>query len=338
MTAHALPKGPMMPARLGWDEGLAAAEDLMRALGSGGRLDRAGIMVQEHLATGGKRVRARLALAAADGLGMPRARAVPWAAAVELLHNATLIHDDIQDGDTTRRGQPTTWVRHGVGQAINAGDLLLMLPFMAVAGADTSAEVKAELSRLLAEAAIFCVRGQVEDLDLLPGAHLGRASWTRAARGKTGGLFSLPVEGVALCAGHDRAAAAALAAPFEELGVLFQLQDDVLDLYGDKGRERVGSDLREGKVSSLVVAHLERRPEHRDWLLGVLRADRAETTDADVRLARERFKQSGALDAVLNDIREIDAAVRRDPRLPDSLRPVAEELLDLVLLPIHHLL
>jgi geranylgeranyl diphosphate synthase type I len=143
---------------------------------------------------------------------------------------------------------------------------------------------------------------------------------------------------VALCAGHDRAAAAALAAPFEELGVLFQLQDDVLDLYGDKGRERVGSDLREGKVSSLVVAHLERRPEHRDWLLGVLRADRAETSDADVRLARERFKQSGALDAVLNEIREIDAAVRLDPRLPEALRPVAEELLDLVLLPIHHLL
>ncbi len=339
MTVHVLPceKVPA-PASLGWDAGLEATEALMRSLAAAGRLDRAGIMVQEHLATGGKRVRARLALAAADAFGLPRDRAVPWAAAVELLHNATLIHDDIQDGDTTRRGQPTTWVRHGVGQAINAGDLMLMLPFLSVSQADVSGDVRAALCRLLADAALCTVRGQVEDLDLLPGGHLGRASWERAARGKTGGLFSLPIQGAALCAGLDLDVARTVAAPFEEVGVLFQLQDDVVDLYGNKGRGAVGSDLREGKVSSLVVAHLERCPEDQDWLLGVLRADRADTADADVLLACRRFRESGALEAVVDDIRRIETGVRTDPRLPETLRPVAVELLDLVLRPIQHLL
>ena len=95
-------------------------ERLMRSLASGDRLERAGVMVQEHLATGGKRIRARLAMCATAALGGDRGDAIGWAAAVELLHNATLIHDDIQDGDRMRRGEPTTWVRHGAAQAINA--------------------------------------------------------------------------------------------------------------------------------------------------------------------------------------------------------------------------
>jgi len=326
------------PASLFWDEGMDSVETMMRTLAAGKRLDRAGVMVQEHLATGGKRVRARLALAAAAALELDREAAAPWAAAVELLHNATLIHDDIQDGDTVRRGQPTTWVRHGVHQAINAGDLMLMLPFLALSESDVSPEGKARLSLLLAEAAVSTVRGQVEDLDLLPGAHLSRAAWLRAAKGKTGGLFSLPVEGAAILAGHSASVASEMAAPFEQIGVLFQLQDDVVDLYGAKGRERPGSDLREGKVSSLVVAHLERAPEDRDWLLSVLRADRQNTPDAEVERAIRRFRSSGALDAVLAEIIALDQAVRGDPRLPPALRLVAAELLDAVLFPISHLL
>ena len=84
---------------------------------------------------------------------------VPWAAAVELLHNATLIHDDIQDGDQVRRGQPTTWVRHGQAQAINAGDLLLMLP-LALSQLQTSDSVRWQLSWRLADQAASIVRGQ----------------------------------------------------------------------------------------------------------------------------------------------------------------------------------
>ena len=95
----------------------------MASLATGERLDRLGPIVRQHLETGGKRLRARLALAATEALGHQRADAISWAAACELLHNATLIHDDVQDGDRVRRGEPTVWVRHGIPQAINAGEI-----------------------------------------------------------------------------------------------------------------------------------------------------------------------------------------------------------------------
>ena len=281
-------------ASLDADDGLHLVEALMARLAGGGRFERTGVMVQEHLSTGGKRMRARLSLAAAAALGASREAAAPWAAAVELLHNATLVHDDIQDGDLIRRGQPTVWVRHGVPQAINAGDLLLMLPFLALADLDAPGSVRWELSRALADHAARTVRGQSEELDLLPGGHLDRAAYSRSVRGKTGALFALPVEGAALVAGLSAAEAAALGEAFVELGVLFQLQDDVLDLYGDKGRGAPGADLKEGKVSALVVAHLERVPEDRAWLLNLLRAPRDLTPQREVEEAIRRFRASGA--------------------------------------------
>ena len=94
--------------------------------------DLASFIVLEHLSTGGKRIRVRLAISVYEELGGDNGAIVDWAAAVEMLHNATLLHDDIQDGDTQRRNHPTAWVTHGVGQALNAGDLMLMLPTVAL--------------------------------------------------------------------------------------------------------------------------------------------------------------------------------------------------------------
>jgi geranylgeranyl pyrophosphate synthase len=311
----------------------------MARLAGGGRFERTGVMVQEHLSTGGKRMRARLSLAAAAALGASREAAAPWAAAVELLHNATLVHDDIQDGDLIRRGQPTVWVRHGVPQAINAGDLLLMLPFLALADLDAPGSVRWELSRALADHAARTVRGQSEELDLLPGGHLDRAAYSRSVRGKTGALFALPVEGAALVAGLSAAEAAALGEAFVELGVLFQLQDDVLDLYGDKGRGAPGADLKEGKVSALVVAHLERVPEDRAWLLNLLRAPRDLTPQREVEEAIRRFRASGALHDVLDEIHAITERVRLDPHRAElpALHSLALELASAATAPIRHL-
>ena len=315
-------------------------EHIMASLAAGDRIERTGVMVQEHLNTGGKRLRARLALTATSALGGQREDAIGWAAAVELLHNATLIHDDIQDGDRMRRGQPTTWVRHGTAQAINAGDLLLMLPFLALSRSATPDSVRWHLSRTLADQAARTVRGQVEELDMLPGRHLSRDAYLRAVTAKTGGLFALPVEGAALIAGWEPEEATALAAEFLTLGVLFQLQDDVLDLYGEKGREAVGGDLREGKVSALVVEHLEAMPEDREWLMGLLETPREHTTQAAVDEAIRRFQRSGALDAVLDRIRELERALRTSPVLTKTplLHRVALQISQLALAPIQHLL
>lgn len=271
---------------------LAAVESFMTQLvrGAGGRLGQMGC---EQLAGGGKRLRARLALAAARTLGAREQDAVPWAAAVELLHNATLVHDDVQDGDRMRRGRATLWVHHGVAQALNAGDLLLMLPYRAAAG--VSGGACAPLCSLLADYAIATVCGQAAELDLLPAGKMDWASYLDAAAGKTGAMFALPIAGAAVMAGASLEQAKDLAAPFVDLGTAFQIYDDVLDLYGDKGREAPGSDLYEGKVSALVVEHLARRPGDASWLVDLLRAPRETTPAAGVRRAIDAFRASGAV-------------------------------------------
>ena len=296
----------------------------------------ASTMVLEHLDTGGKRLRARLALAATTALGGSVESGVWWAAAVELLHNATLIHDDIQDGDRTRRGRPTVWSQHGVPQAMNAGDLMLMLPYLAVSR--IADPVVGSLSQAVAEHAIRTVCGQVDEIDLPQHEALSFAAYRHAIAGKTGALLGLPIYGAALLAGRSRGQARRLSDAFCELGVMFQLQDDVLDLYGDKGRDVIGSDLYEGKISALVIAHLERRPHDKAWLLGLLHTPRERTDPAEVLHAIDAFKDSGALDDTLGRIDRIAAATRDDGALCEepALQVIAEGLVELALNPIAH--
>ena len=314
-------------------------EASMLALAAGTQLDRAGAMVQEHLSTGGKRLRARLALAALEALGGRREDGVAWATAVELLHNATLVHDDVQDGDTVRRGKPTVWARHGVGQALNVGDLMLMLPFLALEGARADPGVRWHLTRCLAGHASAIVRGQSEEMELLRCRRLDWSSYRAAAMGKTGGLFTLPVEGAALMAGRSKDEAVQLGQSFRHLGLLFQVADDVLDLYADKGRGEVGCDLREGKVSALVVAHLARVPGDTPWLVDLLEAPRDATSGPQVAEAIRRFRRSGALADVLERGQHLVQATLSDPVLKAEprLRDVAGGLAALVTEPLQAL-
>lgn len=302
-----------------------------------GASDHAGRMAREHVAAGGKRLRARLALAAGEALGAPVQDAVAWAAAVELLHNATLVHDDIQDGDRTRRGRPTLWTVHGTAQAINAGDMMLMLPYLAVAQTPTHAS--AELCRVMAEHAVFTVRGQIAEIDLLPSGALAWDDYLSAIEGKTGALLSLPVHGAAVIAGRSLQQARTLGAAFMPLGVLFQLQDDLLDLYGDKGRQRRGCDLYEGKVSALVVAHLARRPGDRSWLLELLETPRVDTSPLEVDRAIDAFLQSGAVGDVVSLIDDLAQRTTSDEALASepALGVLAHRLSRLAVAPIRHL-
>lgn len=319
------------PSGLASSEALDEVEALMLSLSVGERLDRLGGMLQEHLDGGGRRTRARLALAAAEALGVPRAVAVPWAAACELLHNATLVHDDVQDGDTRRRGRPTLWARHGVAQAINAGDLLLMLPYRALEALDCDDAVRWRLSRALARAAERTARGQAAELDLVPHRRLDWRAWTDASAGKSGALLGLPVEGAALLAGLDAATAEALGAAFVELGVLYQAHDDVTDLWGDKGRGARGNDLREGKASALVAAHLEAFPDETEAIVALLELPREATPDADVEALITRF-ESDALPRVEARIAALEAAVLGTPELvaAPALHAVAVDVIHLL--------
>jgi geranylgeranyl diphosphate synthase type I len=323
---------------LGGDAGLGEVETVMQRLCRGS--DAAGEIALEHLATGGKRLRARLALAAIEALGRPRADGVAWAAACELVHNGTLVHDDLQDGDEQRRGAPTVWVRHGAAQAINAGDLLLIVPYMAVAELPVADAVRWELCRALASRTAAVIRGQADEQRLPARDAISFTEYEAAVVGKTSALFELPIFGAALIAGRDLTVAGALSAPFRDLGVLFQMQDDVLDLYGDKGRGRAGSDLYEGKVSCLVVEHAALNPSERTELLAFLRAPRGAKAEAAVAKLIARFRDGGALAAVLERLRDLRRRLERSELYASApaLGPLMHDLVSRTLAPIEPLL
>lgn len=340
-----IPLPPVSTRRLQSVKNLDDVERIMREIAAGEgatRADYLGELVADHLDAGGKRVRARLALAAAATWGVERGCAAVWAAAVEMLHNATLVHDDLQDGDRLRRGRPTTWAVHGMPQAVNCGDLMLMLPALLAARLDVDEAVRFRLCHALARRAAATVRGQAADLSLhdVIGAGVDPVeAYMRCIEGKTGELFALPVEGAALLAGVDVETARELAAPFFLLGVLFQLQDDVLDLFGEKGREARGADIKEGKVSALVVEHLRLHPAEGGWLLSILKAPREHTNDADVAAVIERFEQGGAKDAVLQRIAQLATRALHAGALEEhaDLRAIVVEVIAVILQPIQGL-
>ncbi len=310
--------------------GLDAVEATMTHLATGLRFDRLGSMVREHLGGGGKRTRARVALAAVEALGLDRTNAIAWASACELLHNATLVHDDIQDGDRWRRGRPSLWARHGVPQAINAGDLMLMLPFLAVQRLTVDERTRGRLVQALARRSVQTLRGQALELELVAGRHLDWRSWTAAAEGKSGALLALPVEGAGILAGLADASSGPLATAFGHLGVIYQMYDDIRDLWGDKGRLARGNDLREGKASALVIAHLEIHPEDEDAMVDLLVTPRELTTDGDVAETIMAFERSGALRSVRARIDAQQRLVRANPALRaiPSLWAIADHILD----------
>jgi geranylgeranyl pyrophosphate synthase len=313
---------------------LERVEARMMDLAGNGAVDPGARMVREHLGAGGKRLRARLALAACHALGGYAEDAIDWAAAVELLHNASLIHDDIQDGDRTRRGEPALWARYGAAQAINTGDLLLMLPFRALNR--YPAEAQAALVQILAEYAESTARGQIRELALTASPDKGWGDYFDAVSGKTGTLFALPVRGAAELAGLMPEEAQEIASALSSIGVLYQLQDDLLDLFDEKGRRPRGSDIYEGRLSAVVLTHLDLHPEDGPALFEVLGKPREETTPREVSDLIDRFIEDGAASQLLGRIELLATVLLSSDALnrTSGIHAVASELVARVLGPL----
>lgn len=186
--------------------------------------------VRYHLSRGGNRVRARLGLDAARALEMARPVAEACACGPELLHNASLVHDDLQDQDTTRRGHPAVWQRFGPAAAVSAGDVMISAAFASAAHHPDPARAIA----LLHDAITRTARGQARDL-MKP--RLDLASYRELVAEKTGPLFALPVR-LALAAadaGGDDIAVELGAT----LALAYQILDDIRDRDADAAANRV---------------------------------------------------------------------------------------------------
>ena len=201
----------------------------------------------------GKMLRPELVLFVAEELGVDLESAMPAAVALELIHNFSLIHDDIEDEDISRRGRATVWSLIGVAKAINAGDLMSTLALIEGVKMSTEAMV------CLLDAMRDLVDGQSLDLDFE--SHWVTPSEYRAMiQLKTGALFRCAFELPGIVAAVPSEVIKRLASFGEELGMAFQVRDDMLGVWGDESQlgRLVGSDLRKRKKAYPLVAAHER--------------------------------------------------------------------------------
>jgi geranylgeranyl diphosphate synthase type I len=268
---------------------------------------------------GGKAIRPTLALLAAEAACGSAEPGIPAAVAVELVHNFSLLHDDIMDRDVVRRHRPTGWVTFGEGQAILAGNAMM------AAAIDTLARADAESARTV-PALLECVQelisGQSADLDLEKRDDVELADVIEMENGKTAALIAGSLGLGAMAAGAPDAVVARVHRAGELVGLAFQLVDDVLGVVGDPAAtgKSASTDVRAGKRSGPIVAAL-RAGTAPSRELALLLRDGPPEADADVARAVELIEAAGGITWALTEserllteaLHELDSAGLTDP-------------------------
>ncbi len=291
--------------------------------------------------TGGKRLRALLPLLVADCLEEDPAKALAMGAACEMVHNATLVHDDVQDGDETRRDRQTVWRRFGVPRAIDLGDAMFYFAVLLAQRAPVAGQLREVLTRRLLLETLKVIDGQEQEFALRAEARPTMERYFAMVEAKTARLFVLAMAGAAEMLGQEGRVIESLTEAARHLGILFQLQDDVLDLYGDKGRSERGSDIAEGKRSILAVHALEHAAsDDARWLREVLDKEREGTSPADVNRAAALFERAGSLAFAIREMRarKLAAAAAVAPSGRPRLSALVDGMTETVLEPIRGLI
>ncbi|MBC7226702.1 MAG: polyprenyl synthetase family protein, partial [Thermoflexales bacterium] len=277
----------------------------------------------------GKRIRPVLCLLCCEACGGDWERALPAAAAVELVHNFSLIHDDIEDGDSTRRGRPTVWSVWGVPQALNAGDTLFTLAHLALFRlADRGVPPETALSALqiLLTACLRITEGQFLDLRFEGEDRVSVEDYLFMIARKTAELLSAACELGALVAGASPDVRGRLRAFGHHAGIAFQIQDDILGIWGDPAvtGKPVGSDLRRGKKTFPVLYALSREPGLRHILPNVA------CSSDNLQAAMALLNRSGAREAARERALEEAGRALQALREADLSGPAADAMDDLV--------
>jgi geranylgeranyl diphosphate synthase, type II len=257
-------------------------------------------LVSDYPQRGGKMMRPSICIAAARLFGAPLENAMHTAVAIEMLHNALLIHDDIEDGSEKRRGRPTLHLLHGVPLALNAGDTLTLMSFRPLLenrkriGERLTLRIIEETERMTRE----CAEGQAMELGWRRDntLEIGDADYLEMVLKKTCWLATIyPIRVGALIGSHDSVDLDPFLRYGFFLGAAFQIQDDLLNLVGDDsyGKE-IDGDIWEGK-RTLMLIHTIRKSttKERTRLFEILRRPREGRTLAEVRWIRRLMDKYG---------------------------------------------
>jgi len=242
------------------------------------------------ISAGGKRLRPALLLLVSGALGYQGAQRFNLAAVVEFIHTATLLHDDVVDDSTLRRGRATANEMFGNPASVLVGDFLYSRAFQMMLDARDM-----RVMEILAEATNVIAEGEVLQLMNMHDASLDEEGYLRVIRSKTAKLFEASTRLAAVLAGSPPAVEQACADYGQALGTAFQVIDDVLDYDGDAAEmgKNLGDDLREGKSTLPLIAAMERAaPAQRDLISGAIEQGSVDALDTIVEIVRE----TGALE------------------------------------------
>lgn len=263
------------------------------------------------ISAGGKRLRPVLLLLTCGALDYRSPQRFNLAAVVEFIHTATLLHDDVVDESTLRRGRATANESFGNPASVLVGDFLYSRAFQMMVESDNM-----RVMSILAEATNVIAEGEVQQLMNMHDADLDEAAYLRVIRSKTAKLFEASARLGAVLADSQAAVEDACATYGQALGTAFQVIDDVLDYDGNKAEmgKNLGDDLREGKVTlPLIVAMQRGNPVQRELIRTAIQTGAVAELPAIVEIVRE----TGALEATLRAAQaEAQRAVAAARQLP----------------------
>jgi geranylgeranyl diphosphate synthase, type I len=287
----------------------------------------------------GKQIRPAICLLCTEAAGGRPDVAVPVAAAIELLHNFTLIHDDVQDRSEYRRGRRTVWRNWGISQAINAGDAafaLSQLALLRLSDHDIDSKVIVDLVAAFNRVTLEIVEGQVLDLGFERRWDIRADDYTRMISGKTAAIVAFAARSGAVVAGCDASVADRFHMFGSLLGLGFQMRDDYLGIWGDRsstGKEP-GDDIRGRKRSIPIVMLLDSLSEHQ---LATLRQvyNQPELSPHDVETVTEMLDEHRVSERVQSmtaryhdqALELLDSIAEGSPA-KDQLASLAERLVD----------
>ena len=270
-----------------------------------------GDVSQYIIAAGGKRLRPQLLLLCCGALGYTGTHRLTMAAVVEFIHTATLLHDDVVDDSTLRRGLPTANARFGNPASVLIGDFLYSRAFQMMVQVQ-----EMRIMQVLADATNVIAEGEVLQLMNMYNADLSEADYLQVIRSKTSKLFEASAQVAAILAKVSPAVENACATFGQALGTAFQVIDDVLDYAGDASvlGKNLGDDLREGKCTlPLITAMQLAPPEDAATVRNAIEKGDVDALEAVASIV----KRTGALDAAMRSAQsEISRALEAAQHLP----------------------
>lgn len=252
-------------------------------------------LLSEFLLVPGKRLRPALCLLSCEASGGSREDALHAAVAIEMFHNFTLIHDDIEDASVLRRGRPCMHISYGLPLALNAGDGLFMLVWREALNLEGPRSTEAQ--KCLLSSFTKVLEGQAWELGWYHENKwdVDEDEYFKMVGGKTGALISAACEVGAILAGADKKTTESLSRFGMGIGIAFQIIDDMLNIVGEEKKymKEIGGDIREGKRTLMTIWALRSLPpQKRKTLESILKKKRKSA--AEVKKAIGLLKESGA--------------------------------------------